>query len=273
MNFENLLILVRAGPYRLGKFLIILTKMALNVEDALRILPPKLRAQAPSIVVSLSLSGDCADSASIFLPPGFSLAPDGSFRWGTDLFPLLSGDSQQHALGSQQQWWSSYGDSGSTAQVAKLSSHLCNVLDMRAQAASPSRLATLPLDDLPESNNLELDPNVEYYNTMRNERTVRREHQHLFDSDNGTVAAPDKNDESGVINTRKFGGDDFTRHGLEVVQPVRAVTESITNTLPRPRASETPLQAYFLPADGLPVPVGGRGQPPLTYFSKVNGWA
>lgn len=229
----------------------------MSIETALRLRLPTAREDASVISVPLRIPGPPGgEPANLYLPPGFHLAPDGSFRWGTDAYPLLSGDSQQHAVKSPlQQWWSSYSAADSTAQVAVASSVLNNVLDMRPDAGALEKSGewgALPVDD-------------EVVAAAGAEAGAakgrRRKRQHSLE---------------GESTEEEVGGRGAAAAGVAPPGSLPSSDEwaamsDVPPPLLRPLAAETPLQAYFLPADGVPVPVGGRGQAPVSYFSKVGG--
>jgi hypothetical protein len=206
----------------------------LSFDAAYTLRPPRMRDDEKPLEIPLQLSLSSDSSANIFLPPGLSLAPDGSFRWGTDVFPLLSGDSQAPP---GNRWWSSFSDAGMTAQIASLSPHLNNVLDLRSDPLITEALAEI---DGVEGSQAESAAGA----VQRDKRAKRRKQEarltHAADVDGSDV------DMTAIGNT------------LPVMQEL-AVSLAVNN----------PLQAYFIPADGVPIPVGGRKQPPVTYFSKV----
>lgn len=191
----------------------------------------------------------------MYLPPGFHLAPDGSFRWGTDAYPLLSGDSQQHAVKSPlQQWWSSYALADSTAQVAVVSSVLNNVLDMRPDASA--------LEEADGRGALPVDDDVGVAGAGGGGQGRRRRRQHSLEGESAEDEVMGGEPSAGVAAGGRSSSD------AEQAQTTEATASSAP--LLRPLAAESPLQAYFLPADGVPVPVGGRGQAPVSYFCKVG---
>lgn len=234
----------------------------MSVRAALRLRMPTARTESAPIALPLHIPGAAlpgGEPANVYLPPGFSLAPDGSFRWGTDAYPLLSGDSQQHATKSaQQQWWSSYSAPMSTAQSAVLSSVLNNVLDLRPETAAlqtgtASKGGRLPMID--DSGAGDASARAAGH---------RRRHRHSlagepFDDPMHGTPGTDATASAGQAIDATAVIDEGTGMGTTSVPPLQ-----------RPLAAETPLQSYYLPADGVPVPVGGVEQPPVSYFSKVG---
>ena len=233
------------------------TSGASPIRDGLKQRLPVMREGAPVISIPLRIPASTSHEGhpcNVYLPPGFAMSPDGLFRWGTDAYPLLSGDSQQHTLKSaQQQWWSSYSASDSTAQAATVSSILSNVLDMRHHSVSAPREAN-------RGSMFMSDDSVDA-DDLRAQRVQRRLQQHsaIGEAVDG-ICAP-----SAAVDSNKQG----SIYGSDSLEEARDCSVSVPPLL-RPHAAETPLQAYFLPADGVPIPLGGRGQPPVSYFNKVS---